>query len=225
LFWTLCSDIASSLILWKAPSLYGRYYLGQVVLDSLLQFTVLVELAWSVLRPIRASLPRKSIYALIVLVAVAGLAIWPLAAMAVPASLIGLNALLFHLQETFSILRVACFLIMASFSQLLSIGWRDRELQVATGFGFYSIVSLIVTVMHSHQAVTQTSQYHWLDIAASSSYVGTLTYWVFSFATKEQERKEFSPQMQQVLLLMSGGARSGRIALNDLPSDSHRKKD
>jgi len=105
---------------------------------------------------------------------------------------------------------------------LLSIGWRDRELQVATGLGFYSIASLLVTVLHSHQAMG--TQYHWIDQALSVSYLGTMTYWVFSFATKEQERKEFSPQMQQLLVLMSGGARTGRMALGDLPPEPKRKR-
>jgi len=220
--WTLASDLASSLILWKMPGIYGRYYLGQATVDSLLQFPVLVELAWSVLSPVRQSLPRHSLIFLSVLIALAGLAIWPLAGMALPQNFTGLNVILFKLQETFSILRVACFLIMASFSQLLSIGWRDRELQVATGLGFYSIVSLLASLMHSHQ--TEGPKYHWPDQALSLCYVGTLCYWAFSFATQEQKRKEFSPQMQQFLLLMGGGARAGRIALSDLPSEPPRKR-
>jgi hypothetical protein len=223
---SLVSDISFAFIIWRwtsASVIYGRFYLASTAVDSILEFAVLVELAWSVLRPVRASLPRKAPLALVIMVALAGLAIWPLAAMAVPASLIKLNALLFHLDETFAILRVALFLIMASFSQLLSIGWRDRELQVATGLGFYSIASLIVTTIHSHQSIAQTQQYHWLDVAGSVSYLGSLTYWAYSFATKEQERKEFSPQMQNFLLLMSGGARSGRVALGDLPSKPPRK--
>jgi hypothetical protein len=222
-FWTLASDVASSLILWKMSGLvYGRYYLGQTIVDSVLQFTVLVELAWSVLRPVRPSLPRHTLVVLSVLVALAGLAIWPLAGMALPQNFVGLNVILFQLQETFAILRVACFLVMASFSQLLSIGWRDRELQIATGLGFYSIISLLASLLHSHQA--PGPQYHWPDLALSLSYVGTLFYWVYSFATKEQERKEFSPQMLQFLLLMGGGARAGRIALSDLPSERSRKR-
>jgi hypothetical protein len=227
LVWSLISDICSAVIIWRWTSqsvIYGRFYLCSTATDSLLQFTVLVELAWSVLRPVRASLPRKSLGILTVLVALAGLAIWPLAAMTVSPSLTGLNAILFHLEETFAILRIALFLIMASFSQLLSIGWRDRELQVATGLGFYSIASLIVTTIHSHQSVVQTRPYHWLDSALSICYLGSLTYWAYSFATKEQERKEFSPQMQNFLLLMSGGARSGRVALGDLPSKAPRKR-
>jgi hypothetical protein len=222
-FWTLASDLASSFILWKMSGLvYGRYYFAQIITDSLLQFTVLVELAWSVLRPVRSSLPRYSLAVLSVLIALSGAAIWPLAGMAIPQNFAGLNVILFQLQETFAILRVAGFLIMASFSQLLSIGWRDRELQIATGLGFYSIISLLVALFHSHQA--QGPEYHWPDQALSLCYVGTSFYWVYSFATKEQERKEFSPQMQQFLLLMGGGARAGRIALSDLPSEPTRKR-
>jgi hypothetical protein len=227
--WTFASDIASSLIFNFAPASYYRYYLVEMTIDSLLQFTVLVELAWSVLRPIRSSLPRATLYVLAVLIAVAGLVIWPLVAQTVPLKLTAQGALLFHLQETFAILRIVCFLVMASFSQLLSIGWRDRELQVATGLGVYSIVSLVVLLLHSHQQGAHQFEfaisYHQLDLAVPISYLGTLSYWVLSFSAKEQKRKEFSPQMQQFLLLMSGGVRAGRIALSDLPSERLRKKD
>lgn len=221
--WTLVSDPTSYFVVTRfSAATYRNYYLVEVTIDSLLQFAVLVELTWSVLRPVRASLPRATPIILVVLVALAGLVIWPLAGMAVPPKFTSEAALLFHVQETFAILRVVCFLIMASFSQLLSIGWRDRELQVATGLGFYSIVTLLVAVMHSHQ--TAGELYTSLDVVGTVSYLGTLFYWIFSFATKEQERKEFSPQMQQFLLLMGGGARAGRIALSDLPSERSRKR-
>ena len=225
ILWSLASDLTGALVLWKfsgllAGRLYGRYYFTQAIIDSLLQFAVLGELAWSVLRPIRSSLPRGSRFVLYGLVAVAGVVTWPFATFGTQQP--GLSATLFHLQETFSILRVVCFLVMACFSQLLSIGWRDRELQVATGLGLYSIVSLLVTVLQSHQPFGP--QYHFLDQILSVSYLGTMTYWVFSFATKEQERKEFSPQMQQLLILMNVGARSSRIALGDLPPEPPRKR-
>jgi hypothetical protein len=220
---SLASDLIGSLVFWRLSSLvYGRLYFTLTVLDALFQFGVLGELAWSVLRPVRNSLPRGFRGVLYIIVALAGAAIWPLAAVALPTAFTGLSAMLFHLEETFSILRVVCFLVMASLSQVLSIGWRDRELQVATGLGFYSIVSLLVTVLHSHQEMGV--QYHWLDQAVSISYVGTMAYWVTSFATKEQERKEFSPQMQQLLVLMSGGARASRIALGDLPPEPSNKR-
>jgi len=226
---TLLSDGVASLILSRESASstdYGRFYISQQFLDATLQFLVLVELTWSVLSPVRKSLPRGAIFVLGILIGLAGLAAWPLARMALPQSLAGsnvLNILLFQLQETVNILRVVIFLAIASFSQLLSIGWRDRELQMATGLGFFSIVSLIVSMFHSHQGLGES--YHWVDQGLNVCYLGTLSYWAISIATKEQERKEFSPQMQQLLLLMGGGVRAGRFALSDLPSDRKRKRD
>jgi len=221
--WTLVTDILATLIVWKFPSYYSQEYFYQLVPDSILQFGVLIELAWSVLRPSKASLPRGTLYVLIVLVALAGAAIWPLAKMAVPANQSAHAELFVHFQQTIAILRVVCFLVMAGFSQVLAIGWKDRELQVATGFGFFAIISLIVAVLHSHQDVNRS--YQWLDTAVAASYIGTLAYWVLSFSTKEQERREFSPQMQQILVQMGGGARTGRMALTDIPPKRPRKRD
>lgn len=224
--WGMISDLANLYIQKSvSTSFYEKYFNFEVVTDAALQFTVLVELAWSVLKPIRKSLPRATLPVLIVLIAGAGLIIWPIAAkMPPPTDLKPDGLLLFHLDETFAILRVVCFILMASLSQVLSIGWKDRELQVATGLGFYAIVKILVILFHSHQQAKE-DLYHWLDISVSVSYLCTLAYWVFSFVTKEQERKEFSPQMQHLLLQLGGGARAGRIALTGLPSERPRKKD
>jgi hypothetical protein len=83
----------------------------------------------------------------------------------------------------------------------------------------------MVTMFHAQQGAGDVDAYHWLDQIVSASYFGTLSYWVMSFATKEQERKEFSPQMQQVLVLMGGGARAGRVALTEISGQNHRQKD
>jgi len=206
LVWALVSDLAGLYFQSLGPAFnYLRFYMIEMTIDSILMFTVLVELGWSVLRPIRSSLPRGSFFALAALIAVAGLLIWPLAGKTTPPNMGAEGATIFHLQQTFAILRVACFLVMAGFSQLLSIGWRDRELQVATGLGIYSIASLLVNMLHAHQL--SGTNYHRLDQAVSLSYLGTLAYWVVSFAAKEYQRQEFSPQMRDFLLLMGGGAR------------------
>jgi hypothetical protein len=223
ILWSLLSDIFLGIVVWKVPGFYGKAYFYQLVPDSILQFAVLIELAWSILRPSRAALPRGTLYVLIALVAFTGAAIWPLAKMAVPANLSAHAELFVHFQQTVAILRVVCCLVMAGFSQILAIGWKDRELQVATGLGFFAIISLIVAVLHSHQDVGRS--YEWLDLATSISYFGTLAYWVLSFSTQEQERREFSPQMQQILVQMGGGARTGRIALTNIPPKHSRKRD
>jgi hypothetical protein len=185
--------------------------IGQV-LFSVLVFCVLVELAWSVLRPLRASLPRSAFLLVGVLILVAGAIIWPFAGLENLAHATSREGLIYaQLVQTTSILRILLFLVLAGGSQLLSIGWRDRELQVATGLGMYSIVALAVAVIQTHQ--TTVSAYHHLFIAVGAGYLGCLLYWAFSFAQQEAERREFTPQMQRFLLAVAGAARATRIGL------------
>ena len=222
--WAFVSDlIGLHFLLSRSDAAYFSFFRLQMVIDSVAMFAVLVELFWSVLRPMRSSLPRGTIVFLALLIAGAGLFIWPLAGTTMDDTLSHNAFVWIQLQQTMAILRIVCFLVMAGFSQVLAIGWRDRELQVATGFGFYSIVSLLVAILESHQYTD--AKYHWLDYAVSASYLGTMAYWVVSFSIKEQERKEFSPQMQQFLLQMGGGVRAGRIALTDLPAERSKLKD
>jgi hypothetical protein len=129
----------------------------------------------------------------------------------------------FRLQQTPAILRAVFFLALAAFSQLLSIGWRDRELQIATGLGFYSIVSLAVTILHTHQ-ISGTQSYQIMDRVASFSYLAALAYWAYAFATQPAERREFTPQMQSMLLAVAGAARSTRVALTDSASEKSGKR-
>ena len=127
-----------------------------------------------------------------------------------------------HVQQTASILRILFFLVLAGCSQFLSIGWRDRELQVATGLGFYSLVSLAVEILHSHQAMGP--QYALLNQVVVASYLISFAYWIFSFAQKEAKRREFTPQMQSLLLAVAGTARSTRVALMDSAAEKTRKR-
>jgi hypothetical protein len=227
-FLYVCWSLVSDAVLFYAQhsvstDAYYAIYEIQTVVDSILMFAVLVELSWSVLRPIRGSLPKFAWIAIAALIAVAGLLLWPLAGLTLPANLAHQGRIFFRLQQTFAILRVVVFLAMAGFSHLLSIGWRNRELQVATGLGFFSILSLGVAVMHTHQLIGQ--QYHWLDELGSAGYLGSLSYWVIAFTTKEAERQNFSPQMESFLLLIGGTAKANRIALGDFRVTKSRKKE
>jgi len=217
--WSLISDLgqyaASTHRLDNALTLY---VIG-VAIDSLFQFGVLIELSRSVLRPMIKLLPRWTPVAVAVLIALICAAVWPFASSPGFSQFSLAGRLLIHLQQTFSILRILLFLALAAGSQLLSIGWRDRELQIATGLGFFSMVSVTVSLIHTHQA--QGAQYHLLDQIVAASYTCSLLYWVYSFAQQEAKRREFTPQMQNFLLAMAGTARSTRISL----SDSRSRKD
>jgi hypothetical protein len=114
------------------------------------------------------------------------------------------------------------FLMLAGCSQWLSIGWRDRELQVATGLGFYSLASLGEAMLQTHQ--TSAAESARLNQALIASFIVAMLYWVFSFAQKEAERREFTPQMQNLLLAMAGVARADRAALtNSAVADRQRR--
>ncbi|MGD0902492.1 MAG: hypothetical protein ABR924_06055 [Terracidiphilus sp.] len=212
-FWDLFGNAGLYAVVRLAPASYLTAYLAETIVDSILEFGVLVELAWSVLRPLRASLPRGSLAVVGGLVAVLGAAIWPFAAIPGFGNLPPELHLLMRLEQTTAILRVLLFLALAGCSQLLSIGWRDRELQVATGLGFYSLASLVVAMLHTHEKMGPV--YNHLEQVAVASSICSLLYWVFSFAQKEAERREFSPQMQRALLAVAGAARTTRIAVAD----------
>lgn len=221
LVWGLLSDAGQQTAAYYHPASIYKVFLISLTVDSLFQFCVLVELSWSVLRPIRAALPQWSWVAVAVLFALAAAAIWPFASGPGVSGLSFIGWLNVHIQFTFSVLRILLFLGLAGCSQLLSIGWRDRELQVATGLGFFSMVSLAVWIHHIGQATGP--QYHLLDEIVACSYIGSLGYWVFSFAQREAERREFTPQMQNFLLAMAGTARSARVALDDATPGNDRK--
>jgi hypothetical protein len=211
--WDIVSNVGAYAGNHFFPGSYLKTYLVETAVDSALQFAVLVELAWSVLRPLRASLPRKSLVVVGVLILAVGAAIWPFAGNPGLAQFSKEIQLILQLQQTVSILRILFFLLLAGCSHLLSIGLRDRELQVATGLGFYSLVSLVAAMLQTHQSTGL--QYMHLNQIVVVSFLISLLYWVFSFAQKEAERREFTPQMQSFLLAVAGTARSARVAMTE----------
>jgi hypothetical protein len=231
-----CMYVCSSLLIdggglllkraYPDPSSHGYVvtYTVSTILDSALQIGVLIELGWSVLRPLRASLSYRALVIVTVLILIAGAAIWPFAVTHEMSYLPLAWRNLVHVEQTTSILRILFFLALAASSQLLSIGWRDRELQVATGLGIYSLVSLAVSLWRSNEGVW--SQYTLTNRLLTASYFCSLLYWAFSFAQKEAVRREFTPQMQSFLLAVAGNARTTRMTLANsvAPEDRDRRE-
>lgn len=209
--WSLLGSVTDYVVFRSYRSGYITAYLTVMVLDSCFLFGVFLELAWSTLRPVRASLPRGAFLAVGFIILAAGGVLWPFTTVPGAAHLSKEFDVLLRLQQTSSILSVVIFLALAGFSQLLSIGWRNRELQIATGLGIYSLVSVTVSVLHTHPSMR--AQYNLLDEFVVASYLCSLLYWIVSFAQQEQERREFTPQMQSFLLAVAGSARATRSAL------------
>lgn len=214
LIWTVISDLAMWMVRTRIPAEYLHIYLVEMPIDSVMQFVVLVELAWSVLRPIRSSLPRGALWVVIGILLFLGALVWPIAGISALGNVPNPYRIMFRLLQTFSMLRVLLFLVMAAFSQVLAIGWRDRELQVATGFGFYSIVSVAGAMLHAQ--MPGQDRYHHIDEIVAVSYFCSLLYWTFSFAQREAARQEFTPRMQSFLLAVSGTARANRLTLEEM---------
>ena len=185
----------------------------ETYIDSLFQYLVLIELAWSILGPIRRSLPKGFLLGISLIIAAAAVLAWPLSGiketLGIPRQLL----IALHAQRSFAILRILFFLALACCSQFLRISWRDRELQVATGLGFYSLVSLVGTMVHSHQVFGW--QYFYVDLAIACSYVLSLVYWVFSFVQQEAARREMTPEMQGFLLRMADMLHQQRDRLSE----------
>lgn len=215
--WETLWEIAVFFIL-KATGIYSpvyaSFYLKWIAINSVLEFAVLAELAWAVLRPIRSSMPRRTPLLIATALLLIGVAIWPFAGLHISAGVTASKAAIIHVQQDTAILRILFFLLLAAGSQFLSIGWRDRELQIATGLGFYSFVSMCVAMVHTHQA--DYGQYRYLQQLVFASYICSFLYLIISFAKKDVARREFTPQMQNMLLAMAGVAREQRAALTGL---------
>jgi hypothetical protein len=213
LVWGLLVDCTMSVLQSHlAAGTYIRFYLVESSLDSLLQYGVLVELAWAVLRPFHAMPPRRVLPVTALGVLIAGALAWPFSTAPESVRSHWDYVLIVRLEETFAILRIVFFSALAVTSRWLSVGWRNRELQVATGLGIYSLVSLAGSLAHQYQSVTAPA-YHWVEVAISASFFGSLLYWVVSFAQKEPPRPELPEHAQNILLELAGTAHTHRVTL------------
>ncbi len=218
LVWLVLLQGASAFISRHSVSGYEREFAIASILDTVFLLGVLVELSMSVLKPIRQSLPKWTGLIIACLLGLVFGLIWQFAIPPGFAKLTADSQQAVHIDIASSVMRIVFFLGLAAFSQLLAIGWRDRELQIATGLGFYSIVSLSVVVLHMNQGASTAEAirtYHRLDEVVTVSYIVSMIYWIVSFAQKVPERREIPPQMQNFLLALAGNARTARVALRD----------
>lgn len=221
--WSLVESAGGFAILhFYSPSsrIYVTSYFIELIADSVLMFGVLFELGWSALRPLRASLSYRAFILVGLIILAVGAATWPFTAVPGEAYLFRELIALMRLQQTFSAVSVVMFLLLAAGSQLLSISWRDRELQIATGLGFYSLAGLVASMLHTHQAMMKL--YNRLDEFVVACYLASLVYWIVSFAQQEEQRREFTPQMQSMLLAVAGAARATRASLADSNASQQR---
>jgi hypothetical protein len=181
--------------------------------EYLFQVGILLEVASNVLRPVKRSLPRGALLVFTGLLVGGTLLTFLLAARVRPEDL-GLIAQYFvRVNFTFAILRLVIFSAIILFSQMLGIGWKNYVLHLATGLAFYATVTLIVEMLHHFLGVTNKFQYHALEQVRIAGWIFATGYWSYAMMRQEAPRKEFSPQMANFLVSISGIARKDRAAL------------
>jgi hypothetical protein len=205
-------------LFWKASApQYARFYFAITVLDYVLQLLILLEVGRNVFRPSSRSIsfPTWPVVSVGILICMA------VAATLSPhfrvSQLHQLSQVFLRVTLGLAILKLLMFALMAGFAQFLGIGWKNYVLQLATGLAFYGAVSMAIQIMVSHlQGANQASfvsHYVVLTRIQSLAYLTTLGFWIWAFSRNEAPRKDFTPQMQEVLVTIAQTARRTRLAV------------
>jgi len=219
--WVTISIVLEPVYYWLVTHLSAETYLKTYFAlnfpQYLIELGVLTEIAVNVLRPANKALPKAFLYFLAVGTVIIGIGAFLFTAHLNAATLTHPRSLIV-LSTTMAILRLVTFLLIAALSQVLGLGWKNHVLQLASGLAFYAAVSLIVELGHSRLRAgpDYTHDYTALDHFRVLGYLCALTYWCYSFARKEAPRKEFSPQMAQLLVSISGSAKRHSVAARSL---------
>jgi hypothetical protein len=218
LIFNLIEDpLAWALFKGSGDAFYRRFYFTVTVLDYLLQFLLVVEIGRNVFAPSKRSLPFR---------------LWPIVTVAILICTIlaaafspslqpnGLNASTQSFAAVtlgLAVLKLLLFAALAGFAQLLGIGWKNRVLQLASGLAFYGAVSLLVQLSISHfgdlNQISYNAHYRQLTQIQSAGYICTLLFWAWSFSRNESPRKDFTPQMQEVLVTIAQSAKRTRLSV------------
>lgn len=216
--WELASDALAYAALAAQQGYLGRHYVQMyyllVTINYLFEFIVLLEIASNVLQPAKQAVPRGFRYLLLGIMLVIGLVCFWLAVWINPTPFANMRYFLV-LNTAAAILCVVTFVLISGFSQILGLSWKNHVLQLTTGLAFYSVVELVVELVQSQLRAgpDYLAQYQFWGQIEVIGYLCTLSFWCYAFLKKEAPRKEFSPQMAQVLVLLSGGAKRQHAVL------------
>jgi hypothetical protein len=195
---------------------YLTFYFTITVMDYLFQLLIIFEIGRNVFRPAKRSLPFR---------------LWPIVTGGILVCAIlaatfspqvqgggndGITHVLLRVTLGLAVLKLLLFAAMAGFAQFLGIGWKDRVLRLASGLAFYGAVSLVVQLSSSHASSANPNYFQYLVRLAqtqSAAYNLTLISWIWAFSRNEAPRKDFTPQMQEVLVTIAKSAKRTRLAV------------
>lgn len=197
-----------------SPTAYYKTFFALNFPQYLLELGVLAEIGLNVIRPVSKSVHRKLLLALATATLVIAALGFILAA-SLNASTLADPRSFMVIDTTMAILRLAIFVLIAGFSQLLGLNWKNHVLQLASGLAFYAVITLIVDFAQSYLRASPSyaNQFFALDHLRIGGYLCALYFWCYAFAKKEAPRKDFSPQMTRFLVSMSSTTQRQRAVL------------
>lgn len=192
---------------------FQTYYLFEIC-DYALQLGVLLEIAANVIRPVGQAFTKKLLFGLVGAMLLIGIGAFLFAARVSP-SPFTYHRVFLVIDTAIAVLKLLVFLLIAGFSQVLGLSWKNYVLQLATGLAFYSIVGLIAELARNqlHAGPNYYASYQWWGRFEVIGYLCTLSFWCYAFVKKEAPRKEFSPQMAKILVSLSGSTKRQHTVL------------
>jgi hypothetical protein len=211
----LIEDPSGLLLSSHTPAIYRHFYFVVTVLDYVLQLFVLWEIATNVFQRDKGLIPLP-----LARLATLGVLTSLLVALSFSPGigvLASVNSVvvLFRITLVLAVLKILLFAALAAFAQLLGISWKNHVLQLASGFAFYGAASLLVQLSISHTPAGGQYAPHLfaLNEVQSGAYLTTLLFWIWAFSRNEAPRKDFTPQMQEVLVTIAQSAKRTRLAV------------
>ena len=202
--------------------LYDQFYFVTTLLDYVLQLLVLSEIARNVFQPTRTLIRtglRRTIFLLIFIGAASVVFVLSAPhlspALSRSVSFETVEPFVVRISLVLAVLKILLFLALAGFAQFLGIGWKNHVLQLATGFAFYGAISLSVQLSSSHVPAGPLYLKHLLVLNSvqAAAYLLTLVFWIWAFSRNDAPRKDFTPQMQEVLVTIAHSAKRTRLAV------------
>jgi len=194
--------------------LYYRTYFVFNIIQYILELSVLFEIASAVLRPATRVMSRNIVLILAFIMAVVAVVAFLITA-DINSATLSHPRTYFVVNTTMAILCLVAFLLIAGFSQLLGLSWKNYVLQLTSGLAFYAVVTLVAELGHSRlrRGPLYAHEFYALDRLRVAGYLCALYFWCYAFAKKEAPRKEFSPQMAKILVSISGSTKRQRAVI------------
>ena len=159
------------------PGWYLHFVLFVIVADFIIYFYVLAEVGKHLLRFNRIDASYWQVAFLLFVLAVAGIGALTKWAVFPHHSL--LSDIYVVTMRATEVLAFAGFLALIGWSSLRKLSWPDRELHIATGFGFRSLAWFVVCLLHTQWSDGEA--YHRLDLAGQIAELIVLAYWLHYF--------------------------------------------